>query len=103
MQIHRHPCGFFFSQAFADFLAAKVQEESPHHPEALLAIEYLRCRDGAQAGSAWCEINWVPAIAAPAANRLSLAGQEVVMSRQTLNGLTGQMLHYSGGQVVIKR
>jgi hypothetical protein len=103
MQLHRHPCGFFYSQPFADFLSEKNLAESPAHGSELLALEYVRCREGPQAGNAWWQLTWVSLLSTPAHHRFFVGETEIALSRQTLTGLSGHLLHYSGGQVVVKR
>lgn len=103
MELFRHPCGLFYSRQFSDFLQRKQEEEGADHQGELLALDYIRCREGPQAGSAWWQLDWVSLHAIPADSRVRLGETEVALSRKTLHGLSGQLLHYADGQVVVKK
>lgn len=102
LQLHRHPDGFFYSQDFADFICRRQKEEAAVHAGEVLALDYLRCREGPQAGNAWWQMDWV---ARPflSGHRLCQIGDAcLALSPQSLRGLSGRLLHYSGGEVVVK-
>ena len=103
MQLHRHSCGFYYSQSFADFLTEKQRLESPEHPGDLLALDYIRCREGRQAGNAWWQLDWISLHTVPSQNRFQVGETEIAFSRQTLRGLAGHLLHYAEGQVLVKK
>lgn len=103
MELFRHPCGLFYSRQFADFLLEKQQTEGPDHQGELLALDYIRCREGLQAGNAWWQLDWVSLHTIPADARVRLGEAEVALSRKTLHGLNGQLLHFADGQVVVKK
>jgi len=103
MELHRHPCGLFYSRQFSDFLRQKQELESPAHPGELLALEYVRCREGEQAGAAWWRLDWVSLLNTPAECCFYIGETEVVIPRQTKRGLTNRLLHYADGQVVVKK
>lgn len=103
MELTRHPCGLIYSRAFADFLSRKQQEEGPAHAGELLALDYIRCREGERAGQAWWQLDWVPLMNIPADARLKLGNTEIALSRKTVQGLKGQLLHYADGQVIVKK
>ncbi|MEN3942666.1 hypothetical protein WJU23_15300 [Prosthecobacter sp. SYSU 5D2] len=103
MQLHRHPCGFYYSQSFADFLQSRQEEEGPAHPGELLALDYLRCREGSQAGSAWWQLDWISLHTVPAHTRHTIGSIELALSKQTLRGLSGHLLHYENGQVIVRK
>lgn len=103
MQIHRHPSGFYYSQPFADFLQARQLSEGPAHPGDILALDYLRCREGNQAGQAWWQLDWISLRTVPEQSRYVLGETPIAFSRQTLRGLAGHMLHHMDGQVLVKK
>ncbi|TDU72896.1 hypothetical protein EI77_01362 [Prosthecobacter fusiformis] len=103
MQLHRHPCGFYYSQPFADFLNQKHERESSEHPGELLALDYIRCREGSQAGNAWWQLDWISLHTVPSQNRFEIGSTEIALSRQTLKGLARHLLHYADGQVLVKK
>lgn len=103
MELHRHPCGFYYSQTFADFLQDKQRAESAMHPGELLALDYLRCREGAQAGQAWWQLDWVALHTIPADARHRVGETEIALSSKTIHGLRHHLVHYAEGQVVVKK
>ncbi|SKB04905.1 hypothetical protein SAMN02745166_04144 [Prosthecobacter debontii] len=103
MELHRHPCGFYFSQDFAVFLSEKQRAEAAQHAGEILALDYLRCREGAQAGQAWWQLDWVALHTVPADARYSLGDTEIALSVKTIHGLRHHLVHYADGQVVVKK
>ncbi len=103
MELHRHPCGFFYSREFADFLRQKQEEEGPAHSGELLTLGYIRCREGVQAGAAWWQLDWVPLLSTPAAHHFHIGETPVAIQRQTQRGLMNRLLHYADGQVLVKQ
>lgn len=103
MELHRHPCGLFYSRQFSDFLRQKQESESRAHPGELLTLEYVRCREGEMAGAAWWQLGWVSLFSTPAENCFRIGDTEVVIHRQTKRGLTNRLLHYADGQVIVKK
>lgn len=102
MELHRHPCGLFYSRQFAEYLRQKQAEEEAAHPGKLMALEYVRCREGDQAGAAWWRLSWVPLISTPTESCQLIGETEVIIPRQTQRGLTNRLLHFEEGQVVVK-
>lgn len=102
MELHRHPCGLFYSRQFSDFLHAKQVTEAQAHPGELLFLEYVRCGEGEQAGSAWWQLGWVSRVSTPAEHCFRIGQTDVFIPRQTKRGLTNRLLHCLDGQVVVK-
>lgn len=102
MEMHRIPCGIIYSADFAGFLRQKFQAEESAHPGELLSLEYVRCSDGARAGSAWWQVVWVPPFSAPSEHRFQIGETEVFIHRQSRRGLKNHLLHFSDGNVVVK-
>ena len=103
MEMHRMPCGIIYSGEFARFLKGKHESEEGAHPGELLSLEYVRCKEGPQAGEAWWQMAWVPPFSAPADQRFRIGETEVFIQRQTRRGLMNRLLHFVSGQVVVKR
>ncbi|HYF34760.1 MAG TPA: hypothetical protein VD994_05665 [Prosthecobacter sp.] len=96
------PCGIIYSAEFAEFLRRKHGAEERAHPGEVLSLEYLRCREGPRAGTAWWQLVWVPLFSAPSEHRFQIGGTEVFIHRQSRRGLMNHLLHYAEGQVVVK-
>lgn len=102
LQLNRHPDGFFYSQHFVDYLRQRQEGEVNHHTDEVLTLDYLRCREGPQAGNAWWQLDWVSRAFLAGHRLCEIGGITLAISPQSLRGLNGRMLHYSGGQVVVK-
>ncbi len=99
MNLHRHPCGIIYSQAFAEHLADKHQREDGQHVGELLSLDYVRCASGPHAGASWYQLTWVAAASVPLAERFHIGGTLVHIHKQTRNGLKRRGLHCVDGQV----
>lgn len=95
------PCGIIHTPEFAACLGRLCAEASPRHRNEVLAIDYIRCGSGAQKGSAWLQLAWIPKQSAPAAQRHRIGDVEVFIHRQSLRGLRGRCLHFQDGEVTV--
>jgi hypothetical protein len=94
MVLHRHRCGIIYSQAFADYLDDRQRVEGAEHEDELLSLDYIRCATGEQAGSAWCQLSWIPAVAIPLSDRYQFGATQLHIHKQTRNGLKSRGLDH---------
>lgn len=87
MLLHRHRCGIIYSQAFVDYLDERHSVEGPYNVGKLLSLDFVRCASGPQAGTAWYQITWTPAVSIPLADRYQIGRNRVHIHKQTLNAL----------------
>jgi hypothetical protein len=52
-------CGVILTNSFLAWLQEWTRSEGTSHAGRVLAIEYIRCREGPRAGQAWLEWLWV--------------------------------------------
>ncbi|MFN0125848.1 MAG: hypothetical protein ACKV19_04085 [Verrucomicrobiales bacterium] len=52
-------CGVILTDPFLAWLREWTAREGTSHVGRVLAIDYIRCREGARAGQAWLEWFWV--------------------------------------------
>ncbi len=103
MEMFRHPSGLFYSRQFADYLCQRQEAESSEHPGEVLSLEYVRCRDGEEAGASWLRLAWVSLFSKLAEHCLEIGPTRVALHRQTRRGLVNRLLHYDEGRVLVKR
>jgi len=103
MELHRHPSGLYYSRQFADYLRSKQAEEEARHPGENPLPEYVRCREGEQAGASWLRLAWVSLFSKMAEQCLDIEAIRIALHRQTQRGLKNRLLHYADGQVLVKR
>jgi hypothetical protein len=96
------PSGIIHTDDFAMHLRDLHARQKEQHRFEMLALDYIRCASGAQRGSAWWQMTWIPELSAPQAHRHRIGDVEVFIHRQSVKGLRGRCLHYENGQVVIK-
>ena len=94
MVLHRHRCGIIYSQAFADYLDDLQRVEGAEHEDDPLSLDYIRCATGAQAGKAWYQLSWIPAVAIPLTDRYQFGATLVHIHKQTRNGLRSRGLDH---------
>lgn len=100
--MNRHPAGFYYSQAFVGFLEQRQAAEAAAHPGQILAMDYLRCRDGERQGEEWWQMDWIPFHSVPAEAVLDIGGVSLAVSKASRRGLKGRLLHHAGGQVLVR-
>jgi hypothetical protein len=103
LEMQRHPSGIIYTTQFADYLREKYHAEEEKHPGELLSLEYVACVEGEKAGMSWLKLAWISLFAAPAENHLKIGDTAVFIHRQSRRGLKNRLLHYSDGEVVVKK
>ncbi len=103
LEMQRHPSGILFTTQFSDYLREKYHAEEGAHPGELLSLEYVSCADGEKAGMSWLKLAWINLFAAPAEHHLKIGDTEVFIHRQSQRGLKNRLLHYTDGQVIVKK
>jgi hypothetical protein len=103
LEMQRHPCGFIYTREFSDFLREKYHAEESEHPGELLSLEYVSCGDGEKAGMSWLKLAWVNLFAGPSEHHLEIGDTAVFVHRQSQRGLKNRLLHYTDGQVMVKK
>lgn len=103
LEMQRHPCGFIYTRQFADFLREKYSAEEDRHPGELLSLEYVSCAEGEKAGTSWWKLAWISLFAAPAEQLLKIGSTSVFIHRQSQRGLKNRLLHFSDGEVIVKK
>ena len=103
MEMQRHPCGIIYTRQFSDFLREKQHAEESGHPGELLSLEYVSCAEGEKAGMSWWKLAWISFFSAPAEHHLKIGETAVFIHRQSQRGLKNRLLHYTDGEVVVKK
>jgi hypothetical protein len=96
------PCGIIHTDEFARHLGELYERQKKAHRHEVLSLDYIRCASGAQRGTAWWQMGWVPEQSAPATHRHHIGGVEVFIHRQSLKGLRGKCLHFAEGTVIVR-
>lgn len=93
--------GIIHTPEFASYLRHIRETEGARHRHEVLALDYIRCASGAQKGSAWWQLAWIPEQNAPAIHRHRIGEVDVFIHRQSVRGLKRRCLHFENGQVVV--
>ena len=110
-------CGVIFTDAFLAWLRDWVVREGSSHEGRVMALEYVRCKEGLRQGQAWLEWMWVKRaglsehcvfhLSLPASSTAEEAAQKPVeneidlyLSPQTQQGLRWRHLDAKNGQPV---
>ncbi len=103
LEMQRHPSGIIYTRQFSDFLREKQHAEESRHPGELLSLEYVSCAEGEKAGMSWWKLAWISLFSAPAEHHLKIGETAVFIHRQSQRGLKNRLLHYTDGEVVVKK
>lgn len=96
--MQRLRCGVILTDAFLAWLDAWVAEQGSSHEARVLAIEYLRCREGLRAGQAWLEWFWAKRQGVAEHNLFWVNGVDLYLSPTTQKGLKWRCLDAKEGQ-----
>jgi hypothetical protein len=86
------------TDAFIRFLILEYAQQAIQHPDCILALDYLRCKEGPRAGEAWLDRLWLPRRSLSAEHIFPVAGLEIYLSPQTQKGLKHHYLDCKDGQ-----
>lgn len=100
-------CGVILTDAFLAWLRDWTAREGTSHAGRVLALDYIRCREGPRAGQAWLEWLWVKRaglsahclfrIDGVATENDAPAPLDLYLSPQTQKGLRWRHLDARGG------
>ncbi len=102
--MERLRCGVILTDAFLAHLQDLLEEGAPAHPGQVLAIDYIRCRDGERAGQSWLEWFWVSRKALTTEHcffRIPSLGAEVYLSPQSQQGLKNRFIDFRKNAVFV--
>ncbi len=96
--MERLRCGVIFTDPFLAFLGGLAAREAVLHPGEVLALDYIRCVDGARAGQSWLEWMWVRRSGLSEHCFFRVAGLELYLSPPTQQGLKHRYLDMRDGK-----
>jgi hypothetical protein len=101
-------CGVILTNSFLVWLREWTAREGTSHQGRVLALEYVRCLDGARAGQAWLEWMWVKRsglsehcvfrLDGVATEKNAPAPLDLYLSPHSQNGLRWRFLSAQNGQ-----
>jgi len=104
-------CGVILTDPFLAWLREWTGTEGTSHEGRVLALEYVRCRDGPRAGQAWLEWLWVKRtglsthclfrVEGVAKEKNAPAPLDLYLSPQTQTGLRWRHLDAHNGQPTV--